>query len=141
MSDTLADSVTAIGDDSLTLAEEIKRFKTVELISFLQEQDLELDEEDLEIIREQKVNGRDFLKVTEEKLRSYDMKGGPASRLVDFAKECKKKKLKAFSSYNTKKDLSEVLRKYGIDGNGIETIDQFPPREYYICDPEVLYAY
>ena len=43
------------------------------------------------------------------------MKGGPAKNLVDFAKECKEKKLKAFSSYRS---LKEVLKKYGIDGNG-----------------------
>ena len=50
------------------------------------------------------------------------MPGGPATRLVDFAKECKEKKLRAFSTYKTKKDLSEVLSKYRIDGNGIGTI-------------------
>lgn len=38
-------------------------------------------------------------------------------RLVKFAKECKDKKLRAFSSYKTKKDLSDVLAKYGVDDN------------------------
>ena len=52
------------------------------------------------------------------------MLGGPATRLVKFAKECKVKKLKAFSSY---KSLKEVLKKYGIDGNGMGTIRQFLP--------------
>ncbi|RIA97059.1 hypothetical protein C1645_814574 [Glomus cerebriforme] len=45
------------------------------------EQDLGLDEEDEKIIR--KITGRAFLKVTEEKLRSYGMAGGPASVLAD----------------------------------------------------------
>ncbi len=45
-------------------------------------------------------------------------------RLVKFAKECKDKKLKAFSSYRS---LKEVLKKYNIDGNVIGTIRQFPP--------------
>lgn len=69
------------------------------------------------------------------------MKLGPATMLVEFAKECKERKLRAFSSYKTKKDLSEVLQKYGIYGNGIGAISQFPPSKYYICDPEVLNAY
>ena len=67
------------------------------------------------------------------------MKGGPASRLADFAKECKEKKKRPFSSYKTQKDLKEVLVKYGIDGNGIGTIRQFPPSKsifsvYYPCE-------
>ncbi|EXX62173.1 hypothetical protein RirG_164280 [Rhizophagus irregularis DAOM 197198w] len=52
---------------------------------------------------------------------------GPASRLADFAKECKERKKRSFSSYKTLKDLKEVLAKYGIDGNGIGAIRQFPP--------------
>ena len=43
--------------------------------------------------------------------------------LADFAKECKEKKLRAFFSY---KSLKEVLAKYGIGGNSIGTIHQFP---------------
>lgn len=41
-------------------------------------------------------------------------------RLAGFAKECKEKKLRAFSSYKsnkTKKDVSKVFYKYGIDSN------------------------
>ncbi|PKK56006.1 hypothetical protein RhiirC2_764509 [Rhizophagus irregularis] len=49
---------------------------------------------------------------------------GPATRLVKFAKDCKDKKLRAFSSYRS---LKEVLAKYNIGGNGIGTIRQFPP--------------
>jgi hypothetical protein len=37
-------------------------------------------------------NRRAFLNITEEKLKSYGMKGGPASYLADFAKKCKEKK-------------------------------------------------
>jgi len=48
---------------------------------------------------------------TEEKLERHGMKMGPAMRLVKFAKECKDEKLRAFSSYKTKKELKEVLRK------------------------------
>jgi hypothetical protein len=72
------------------------------------EKDLELDDDDLEIIRKQKINGRGFLKLTEGKLRSI---GLPASRLAEFANECtKEKKLRSFSSYFS---LGEVLAEYG----------------------------
>src|SRR3954452_17076147 len=115
-------STTVAGNETVSLANDIKKYKTEALIDFLRkEEDLELDDDDLEILRKQKVNGRDFLKVTEEKLRSYEM---AATRLADFAKDCKEKKLKAFSSYRS---LKEVLKKYNIDGNGIVTIRQFPP--------------
>ena len=83
-------STTVAGNETVSLAEEIKKYKTEALIDFLRkEEDLELDDDDLEILRKQKVNGRDFLKVTEEKLRSYEMAGGLATRLADFAKDCK----------------------------------------------------
>ena len=49
---------------------------------------------------------------------------GPASRLADFAKECKKKKLKAFSSYKSKADLERILKKY-CGGNDIKKIPPF----------------
>ncbi|GBC46976.1 hypothetical protein GLOIN_2v1789471 [Rhizophagus irregularis DAOM 181602=DAOM 197198] len=62
------------------------------------------------------------------------MKMGPASRLADFAKECKERKKRSFSSYKTLKDLKEVLAKYGIDGNGIGAIRQFPQKTYTLED-------
>ncbi|EXX57982.1 hypothetical protein RirG_202070 [Rhizophagus irregularis DAOM 197198w] len=57
------------------------------------------------------------------------MLGGSAMRLVKFAKECKDKKLRSFSSYKTKKKLSEVLEKYGIVSCNITRILQFIPRK------------
>ncbi|EXX60420.1 hypothetical protein RirG_180010 [Rhizophagus irregularis DAOM 197198w] len=62
------------------------------------------------------------------------MKLGPASRLADFIKECKERKKRSFTSYKTQKDLKEVLAKYGIDGNGIGAIHQFPPKTYTLED-------
>ena len=58
------------------------------------------------------------------------MKLGPATRLVDFAKECKEKKKRAFSSY---KSLEEVLEKYGIRSNSITSIPQFTPGKLCSC--------
>ncbi|PKY54574.1 hypothetical protein RhiirA4_473464 [Rhizophagus irregularis] len=55
------------------------------------------------------------------------MPGGPAKRLAKFAKDCKEERLRPFSSYKTKKDLSEVLRKYGVEDERITYILQFVP--------------
>src|SRR4051794_35742591 len=99
-----------------TQAEVVRKYKTNELINFLRkEEDLVLDDDDLKIIEKEKITGRAFLKITEEKLRSYGMAGGPASDLADFAKELGKRKLKSFSPYKTQKDLREVLSKYGVE--------------------------
>src|SRR5581483_9329244 len=101
-----------------------------ELIDFLRkEEDLVLDDDDLKIIEKEKITGRAFLKITEEKLRSIGLGLGPASDLADFAKELGKRKLKSFSSYRSLKDLSEVLEKYGIVSGDITRIPQFIPRK------------
>src|SRR6266498_1049681 len=59
------------------------------------------------------------------------MKGGPAKNLADFAKDCKEKKLKAFSSYRS---LKEVLAKYDLVSEGTEIIPLFTPRIHEISD-------
>ncbi|PKC67354.1 hypothetical protein RhiirA1_418254, partial [Rhizophagus irregularis] len=45
--------------------------------------------------------------------------------------ECKDKKLRAFSTYRS---LKEVLKKYGIDGNGTDTIPLFSLQTHEIQD-------
>src|SRR4051794_39773526 len=97
-------STTATVNETLTLADEIKKYDTGALISFLQERDLGLDLDDENIIRKEKITGRDFLKLTEEKFRSAGLGLGPSTRLADFAKECKDKKLRAFSTYCSLKE-------------------------------------
>ena len=58
-------STTVAGNETVSLADEIKKYKTKELIDFLcKEEDLGLDDDDLEIIRKQKIMGRDFLKTS-----------------------------------------------------------------------------
>jgi hypothetical protein len=79
---------------------------------------LGLDDEDLEIIRNEKVTGRAFLDMTEQKFRDCGLKIGPAVTLAKFAKDCKNKKLHSFSSYLS---LSEVLVEYGYDSDGIDS--------------------
>src|SRR5438045_508923 len=129
-------STTVAGNETVSLADEIKKYDTSKLIEFLKGRDLGLSETALKILEEEEIDGRAFLKMTEQRFRDYGMKGGPAVKLVEFAKECKEKKLKAFSSYKTKKDLSEVLRKYGIDTNDIRKIPPFVPEPVKIDDED-----
>ena len=72
---------------------------------------LELSETALRILEKEEAIDRDFLKLTGEKLERHGMKMGPASRLADFANECKESKKRLFSSYKTQKDLREVSAK------------------------------
>ena len=123
-------------NETVSLAEEIKKYDIEALISFLQGQDLKLSETAIKILETQEVNGRDFFDLTQEELERWGMPGGPAKRLVKFAKECKDKKLRSFSSYKTKKELSEVLRKYGIDTNDIRKIPPFVPEPVKIDDED-----
>jgi hypothetical protein len=134
-------STTVAGNETVSLADEIKKYDTEGLISFLRGQDLGLDEDDEKIIRNEKVNGRTFFKITKEELRSAGLGLGPATRLVKFAKECKDKKLRSFSSYKTKKELGEVLRKYGIDSNDIKKIPPFVPEPVKIDEADKHFQY
>src|SRR6266480_2094740 len=133
---TPASTVTFGNNETVSLADEVKKYKTKELIDFLKSQDLELSETAIKILETQEVNGRDFFDLTQEELERWGMPGGPAKRLVKFAKECKDKKLRSFSSYKTKKELSEVLRKYGIDSNDIKKIPPFVPEPVKIDEAD-----
>jgi hypothetical protein len=118
-------STTVAGNETVSLADEIKKYDTAKLIEYLQgQEDLGLSESALKILENEEVNGRAFLDMSEQKFRDCGLKIGPAVILAKFAKDCKEKKKRAFSSYRS---LKEVLAKYGIDGNGIGTIRQFPP--------------
>jgi type II restriction/modification system DNA methylase subunit YeeA len=98
--------------------------------------DLKLGEKIFEILEKEEINGRAFLKLTDEKLRSVGLALGPATVLVDFAKECEKKKLHSFSSYLS---LSEVLAEYGIESNGLDSIPLFSPPTYKIQDDNEVF--
>src|SRR5205085_11733511 len=102
----------------------VENWDTETLIDFLKEQNLKLDDDDLGILRKEKIDGPSFLDMTEEKFMQAGLKMGPAMKLAKEAKTLKEKPKRAFSSYLS---LSEVLAEYGIDGNGIGTIRQFPP--------------
>jgi hypothetical protein len=129
---TASTSTTVAGNESVSLADEVKKYDTAKLIEYLQGQkNLELSETAIKILEEEEINGYDFFDLTEEKLRSYGMKGGPATRITKFAKECKDKKLRSFSSYKTKADLEKVLQEdYKISSGDITLIPQFKPVTY-----------
>src|SRR6266480_4079098 len=94
-------STTVAGNETVSLADEIKKYDTAKLIDFLQGQkNLELSETAIKILEKEELNGGDLFDLTEERLRSVGLGLGPTMRLVKFAKECKDKK------------LSEVLEKY-----------------------------
>ena len=68
-----------------------KEWKKDNVITFLRREDLnlDLDDEDIEIIRSKKVSGKDFLGLTAEKLENYGLQPGPASRIAELVKEIK----------------------------------------------------
>ena len=66
----------------ITLAEKIKSWKVEELIKFLQEEDLMLEDTHFDILRNQEMTGRAFLKTSRQDFISYGF------NLSDFAKEC-----------------------------------------------------
>ncbi|GBB87529.1 hypothetical protein RclHR1_00140033 [Rhizophagus clarus] len=103
------------------------------LIDFLKEQNLKLDDDDLGILRKQKVNGQAFLELTKEELLAplYNFPGEPAIKLAKEIKTLKEKLKRVFSSYNS---LKEVLAKYGISSDGTETIPLFLPETHEVQD-------
>ncbi|GBB95403.1 hypothetical protein RclHR1_25270006 [Rhizophagus clarus] len=121
-------STTVTGNETVSLADEIKKYGTAKLIEFLQERDLELSETAIKILEKEEITGQNFFDLTQEELEKWGMPGGPAKRLVKFAKDCKEKKLRAFSTYRS---LKEVLVKYDIKSNGTDAIPLFslqPPK-------------
>ncbi|EXX61986.1 hypothetical protein RIR_jg12080.t1 [Rhizophagus irregularis DAOM 181602=DAOM 197198] len=61
-----------------------------------------------------KLPGQDFFDMTKEDFKECGLEMGPAMRLAKEVQALKEKLKRVFSSY---KSLSEVLAKYGIDGN------------------------
>src|SRR5947199_10739629 len=73
----------------LVILEEVKRWNTNELIRFLSEQNLKLIKEDFEIFKNERITGRAFLSLTEEKLRNVGFAMGPAIMIADLVKHLK----------------------------------------------------
>src|SRR6266498_2625872 len=111
---------------SRTMSDVVKDFNTEELIEYLGRKNLKLDEDDIKILRKEKIAGRSFFKLTEEKLERYGMKGGPATVLVEFI-ESLSQKLRNYSSLKTLDDLKKMLRRNKVNGEDITNIKQFTP--------------
>jgi len=109
-----------------TMSDVVKDFNTEELIDYLGRKDLKLKETHFKILRKEEITGRSFLKLTEEKLERYGMKGGPATVLVEFI-ESLSQKLRNYSSLKTLDDLKEMLRRNKVNGEDITSIKQFTP--------------
>ena len=108
----------------------VENWDTETLIDYLKEQNLKLDDDDLGILRKQKVDSQAFLELTEEKLLAlpYNFSGRPAIKLAKEIKTLKEKPKCAFFSYRS---LSEVLAKYDINNDSITSIPQFAPGKLY----------
>ncbi len=117
-------STSVAGNETVSLADEIKKWDTEKLIEFLEGQDLKLKPAHFDILCKKEVSGRAFLDFTKQDFRDSRFEIGTAVALAGFAKECKEKKKHAFSSYC---NLKEVLEKYGIKSNSITSIPQFTP--------------
>src|ERR1043166_5725189 len=95
----------------------VENWDTETLIDFLKEQNLKLDDDDLGILRKEKITGLSFLGLNEEKFRSVGFALGPATLLAKEVQTLKEKPKRSFSSYLS---LSEMLAEYGIDSNGTD---------------------
>ncbi|RIA98359.1 hypothetical protein C1645_129345 [Glomus cerebriforme] len=108
--------------------EEIKKWDTEALITFLQKQELELDNKYFDVFHTQEINGKTFLELTKKELQNCGLKLGPAKTIAELIKELKKR---ASLSYH---NLKEVLNKHGIEGSNTGNISQFTPEPYDIED-------
>src|SRR4051794_39772128 len=114
----------------------VENWDTDTLIIHLKEQNLKLDDDDLGILRNEKIDGPSFLDMTEEKFKQAGLKMGPAMKLAKEAKSLKEKPKRAFSSYLS---LSEVLAEYGYDSDGIDSIPLFSPPTYEIQEDNIVF--
>ena|ERR1043166_432448 len=122
-------SLQLTGNETVTLADDIKKYDTDKLIKFLRgEKELGLKPTHFDILREKEVSGRAFLDFTKQDFRDSGLRYGQLWLLqVSLRKE--KKKL-SFSSYKTQKDLKEVLAKHGIEDGRITDLPQFTPSKF-----------
>ena len=71
-------SISVAGNETVSLADEIKKYDMAKFIKFLKGQDLRLSETALKILEEEEIDDRAFLKMTEQRFRDYNMKEGLA---------------------------------------------------------------
>ena len=107
-----------------TMSDVVKDFHTEELIDYLKKKDLKLDKDDIKIFCKEKIANHDFLKLTEEKLERYEMKGESVTRLIDFIKGFSQK-LQNYFLLKTLDDLKKMLHKNKVNREDITNIKQF----------------
>ncbi len=107
-----------------TMSDMIKNFNTEELIDYLGRKDLKLDEDNIKILRKEKIASSDFLELTEEKLRNISFVLGSVTRLTKFI-ESLSQKLRNYFSLKTLDDLKEMLCRNKVNGEDITSIKQF----------------
>jgi len=80
---------------SVPSVEEVSKWKRAQVLTYLQSKkdELDLDDEDLDVIRTNKVAGSDFLSLTLETLTQKDglfmLSYGPAKRIADLVNTIK----------------------------------------------------
>ncbi|GBB97428.1 hypothetical protein RclHR1_29930004 [Rhizophagus clarus] len=109
----------------------VKNWDIETLINFLKEQNLKLDDDDLGILRKQKIDGQVFLDMSKDDFMQAGLEMGPAMKLAKEIQTLKEKPKRVFFSY---KSLKEVLAKYGIDSDSTETIPLFLPETHEVQD-------
>ncbi|CAG8747199.1 12997_t:CDS:2, partial [Funneliformis caledonium] len=117
----------------------VENWDTETLIDFLKEQNLKLDDDDLGVLRNEKITGLSFLDMSKEDFMQAGLKMGPVKLLTKEVQVLKEKPKRAFSSYRS---LSEVLAKYDINSDSITSIPQFAPEEnspeFKLCIDDIL---
>jgi hypothetical protein len=66
---------------------DVKEWDTKDLINFLREQNLKLDEKHFEVFRAQEITGLAFLKLTKKELEKCGLKSGPAIIITGLIKK------------------------------------------------------
>ncbi|CAG8794107.1 41423_t:CDS:2 [Gigaspora margarita] len=75
---------------SLPTINEVEGYKTMEdLINFLRDQDIGLEDKHFNILREQEIKGRNLLRLNVDKIMSYGLKGGPAETIAELIEKIK----------------------------------------------------
>ncbi|CAG8673149.1 9406_t:CDS:1, partial [Paraglomus brasilianum] len=76
---------------SVPSVEEVSKWKRAQVLTYLQSKkdELDLDDEDLDVIRTNKVAGSDFLRLNADKLMRVGLTMGPAERIADLVNTIK----------------------------------------------------
>ncbi|PKC59353.1 hypothetical protein RhiirA1_469581 [Rhizophagus irregularis] len=109
-----------------TMLDVVKDFNTEELIDYLGRKDLKLNEDDIKILRKEKISGLAFLELTEEKFCSIGFTLDRQQYLQKFI-EGLSQKLQNYSLLKTLNNLKKMLHKNKVNGEDITNFKQFTP--------------